>query len=386
MSNLIDQITAAYEREQHQSLQKVTRANELPTSYEAITDEWLTAVLCVKQPGAQVVSHTRSAVDNGTSNRCGIQVSYNDAGRKVGLPERLFCKATHGLSNRIVFGLSGMAFGEVTFYNAIRGLLNIEAPRSCFAKVDMHSFNSLVMLIDLTAEGTEFCSHHTRMTRQRTERQLQLLAEMHGKGYSDPLVQSQISQYSTWPEWFGNTLGYGMKEGSEQGFLRAEEFIPTWLYRRHQEIWPATLKSVEQHRQLPLTLAHGDAHLKNWYITGNGEMGLSDWQCAHRGHWGRDIAYAISTALTVEERRQWERDLLRFYLDRLQKAGGPAISFDECWKHYRQQLITALTWWTITLNPAPDMPPDMQPRDAALEFVHRITTAMDDVATLDSFE
>lgn len=111
MSNLIEQITAAYEREQHQGFRKVTRANELPTSYEAITDEWLTAVLCGKHPGAQVVGHTTSAVDNGTSNRCGIRVSYNDAGRKVGLPERLFCKATHGLSNHIVFGLSGHGEG-----------------------------------------------------------------------------------------------------------------------------------------------------------------------------------------------------------------------------------------------------------------------------------
>jgi aminoglycoside phosphotransferase (APT) family kinase protein len=145
------------------------------------------------------------------------------------------------------------------------------------------------------------------------------------------------------------------------------------------------LASVERHNQLPQTLGHGDVHLKNWYIAGSGAMGLSDWQCAHRGHWGRDFAYTISTALTVENRRAWDRELLQFYLDRMQAAGGPKIDFNEAWGHYRQQLLSALTWWTVTLTP-PEGMPDMQPRDITLEFIRRITTAMDDVDALDSLQ
>jgi hypothetical protein len=113
-------------------------------------------------------------------------------------------------------------------------------------------------------------------------------------------------------------------------------------------------------------------------------MGLSDWQCVSRGHWGRDFGYTIGTALTIEDRRAWERDLLDFYLDQLYAAGGPKVSFDEGWVHYRQQLTTALTWWTITYNPAPGMP-HMQPIDTAREFVKRLATAIDDLESLDSF-
>ena len=57
--------------------------------------------------------------------------------------------------------------------------------------------------------------------------------------------------------------------------------------------------------------------------------------------------------------------------------------FDEAWMHYRQQLMTVLTWWAVTLTP-PEGLPDMQPRDITLEFLRRITTAMDDVDTLGS--
>jgi hypothetical protein len=175
-----------------------------------------------------------------------------------------------------------------------------------------------------------------------------------------------------------------MKEGSNQGFLDAEWVVPPQLYRRFDEIWPATAASVERHNQLPHTLAHGDVHLKNWYIAGNGQMGLSDWQCCHRGHWGRDFAYTISTALTIDDRRAWDKDLLRYYLERLRAAGGPKVEFNEAWLHYRQQLMSALTWWTVTLSPPAGMP-DMQPKDITLEFIRRIATAIDDVDALASF-
>jgi hypothetical protein len=135
---------------------------------------------------------------------------------------------------------------------------------------------------------------------------------------------------------------------------------------------------------LPNTLAHNDVHLKNWYVLPNNVMGLSDWQCCGRGHWGRDVAYTIATALTVEDRREWERELVAYYVEKLTEAGVKGVTFEEAWLHYRKQLLSALTWWTITLRPAEGMP-DMQPLDITLEFIRRISTAMDDVGTLDLF-
>jgi thiamine kinase-like enzyme len=229
-----------------------------------------------------------------------------------------------------------------------------------------------------------FCDHTTDMTRARTESQMALLARAHGQGYSNPSLQDALGQIVAWPEFFTKTLDFGMEAGSNKGFLDGVDVIPYSTFKRFDEVWPKTLQSVERHNSLPLTLMHGDVHLKNWYIAGNGEMGLSDWQTVSRGHWSRDVCYAISSALTVENRRLWEKDLLRFYLDHLQAAGGPKVDFDDAWLNYRQQLMTALTWWTITLAPTDDIP-DMQPRDITLEMVKRIGTAVDDCGSLDSF-
>ena len=383
MSELVSRITAAYEADKQRGIRAVVSAEELPLSYEAITERWLTAILCRDHPEAAVTAFRLDALDNGSSNRRKIAVEYNAAGRAAGLPTALFCKASQDLANRIVLGISGGSRCEVLFYNDIRPLLDIEAPRSFFARFDPETFNSIVVLSDLSASATEFCNHETRMTRRRAESQLELLAKMHGSCYANAGLRERLSALPSWPEFFHNTRAFGIEHGSNRGFLAAEEVIPPDLYRRFAEIWPATIASVELHKQLPLTLAHGDVHLKNWYVAESGEMGLGDWQCASRGHWGRDVAYAISTALTVEDRRAWEKDLLRFYLDHLRSAGGPSVSWEEAWLHYRQQLMSALTWWTITLTPTADLP-DMQPQDVTLEFIRRIATAMDDVDTLGS--
>ena len=220
----------------------------------------------------------------------------------------------------MVLGISGGSYVETTFYGHIRPLLDIEAPRSYYARFDPETFNSLIILGDISDEVTEFCSHNTPMPRTRAESEMRLLASLHGTCYRDPRAKAELERIPTWPEFFQRTQAFGIREGSNEGFLAAKEVIPPAVYSRFDEIWPKTLLSVERHNQLPLTLAHGDVHLKNWYVAGNGEMGLGDWQCAGRGHWGRDVVYSLATALTTENRRAWEKDLLRYYLDAT--AGG----------------------------------------------------------------
>jgi hypothetical protein len=381
MSELVARIEAAYRREAEHNREAVA-AQDLPLSFESITSRWLTAVLCPRAPGAEVLSHRLGQTDNGSSNRRRIALTYNDAGRAAGLPEWVFCKATHGLTNRIILGVSGGARSEALFYNGVRRLLAIEAPIGYFAACDPETFNSMVMLADLTGKAQAFCDHKTVMTRKRVESQLRLLATLHGRCYSDETLRRRTRDFPTFRHFFSNTLKFGLRESAAAGFLAAEAVVPARLFRRHAEIWPATVAAVEASDALPHTLTHGDVHLKNWYVALSGEMGLGDWQCAARSHWGRDFAYAVATALAVKDRRAWERELLAYYLDRLALAGGPVTDIDTAWNIYRQQLASALAWWTITLCPTPGMP-DMQPRDVSLEFIRRIATAMDDVDSLD---
>jgi len=166
--------------------------------------------------------------------------------------------------------------------------------------------------------------------------------------------------------------------------IRAEAVIPPDLSRSRAEVWPATIKALALHNKETPTLLHSDVHLGNWYVTGDGRMGLCDWQCLGKGHWARDVSYAISATLAIEDRRAWERDLLKRYLAQMGEKCALGISFDRAWSLYRQQIPLALLMWTPTLVHTRTTP-DMQPEEMSLEMIKRITTAMSDVESLDSF-
>lgn len=71
----------------------------------------------------------------------------------------------------------------------------------------------------------------------------------------------------------------------------------------------------------PLILTHFDSRLENFVFETDSEVALIDWQLMSRLHPGWDIAYFLGTSLPVEQRRQWQDDLLSRYLGGL-KTGG----------------------------------------------------------------
>lgn len=357
--------------------------DDIPAFYECITPEWLSHILCRDHAQAKVRSYRLDEKDSGTSNRRRIFVEYNAAGTELGLPRSVFCKASHDLLNRMLMSASA-AHSEVTFYRSIRPDLDIEAPRAYFAALDTNSYRSIVVLEDL-AQHVTFCRADTSIDRGRVEGQLALLATMHGRYYQSHELEGTLAGVYTWSDRFMRLVKQHDLEGAcRRGFLAAERVIPPAVFSREQEVWPATLASVRMHDDLPQTLNHGDVHLKNWYVTHAGAMGLNDFQVIFRGHWARDVAYVLATALTVENRRNWERDLLRFYLDRLAAAGGPHERLENLWTFYRQQMMTVLAWWTVTMAPSASMP-DMQPVETTLTFLERIGQAIADIESLDAF-
>jgi Phosphotransferase enzyme family len=376
-------IKAAFERDQREDRPAVA-PSDIPWRYEAITPEWMTHILCRDHPEAHVVSVTLDVPDTGTSNRRRIFVDYNDAGTALGLPRSVFCKATVDLRNRLLLSTSAL-LSETTFYNQIRPQLPIEAPEAYLAVYDPESFASIVVLKDLAGK-VAFCDQHTQMTLERVQDQLRLLATLHGHFYRSPQLDGALAHLFRYDDRFrALDRDHDFKGMCEAGLHGAADVVPPRLMAREAQVWAATVRASERHGALPLTVTHGDVHLKNWYITCEGRMGLSDWQVTSKGHWSRDLAYTITTALTTEQRRAWERDLVLYYLDAFAAAGGEAVSFDEAWCNYRQQLLTTLAWWTMTLTPLGDVP-DMQPRDITLEFIRRIAVAIDDLDALDSLD
>jgi len=357
--------------------------DDVPWCAEAISPDWLTAVLCGRVKGARVVSVEICGGDQGSSVRRHLKAAYNEEGRNVGLPENLFCKTTPTVLTRLATGLS--AAGEARFYRQIRPELNIEAPSCYHSAWDRKSGRSVHLFNDLIAtKAAQFCKWPTPISRQQAEQIVDTLATVHGRYYDSARFSSDLKWLLTFEDFFRAGERVGLRECHERAMTQAEAVIPQDVSRRRAGIWPSTIKALELHAKGTPTLLHSDVHLGNWYITGEGRMGLCDWQCLGKGHWARDVSYAISTTLAIEDRRAWERDLLKRYLDQMQEKCGLGITFDEAWDLYRQQIFLALLTWTPTLVHTRTTP-DMQPEEMSLEMIKRMTAALSDLESFSSF-
>ena len=379
----VARIADIFSHETHNA--KVTRASEVPTSYDSLTTEWLTDVMCRGVSGAKVEGFRFGERDDGSSNRRRIFLTYNDAGTKAGLPATVFCKCAETLQTRTVLGISGAAAGEANFFNKIRGRVAMEAPTAYYAGYDPNNHATILVLRDLAGE-VKYCDSDTPFDWAMASGQMSNLARLHATFFKSPELGTASIPYRTWTQWWRDMMkaSPNFAASCDQAFGQSEDLMAPRLFKRRAEVWPATTKSVDRHLELPQTLIHCDVHPRNWYRTNDGKMGLGDWQCMGVGHWARDVVYAMTTALTVENRRKWEKDLVRFYLDKMRELGAPQMSEEETWTNLRQQLFTALAFWTITLVPAPEMP-DMQPVGPTREFLRRLYAAIDDHDALDSF-
>jgi hypothetical protein len=380
----LEQLKAAYAEEQIHPYKARTLA-DVPINYEAITPEWLTAAICRGTPDAAVTGFEIVDRSNGSSNRARLRLRYNEAGIEAKLPPTVFCKAAEKLESRLTVGRSGCALAEVDFFAKVRPRLDIEAPVGFHGGFNPDNCAYIVVMHDLGVD-TPFSDEHTVITRARAEAMVTLLARFHATFYQNPDLETPALPYLHWSDWWRRMMEVSPDFGAscDIGFDRAESVVPPRLFKRRGEIWPLTEESVSRQRHLPSTLIHNDVHVKNWYIKPDGTMGLGDWQIITAGHWSRDLIYALSVGLTVENRRAWDRDLIRLYLEKSAEYGMPRIPLDEALLYCRQQLLSVLAFWTITLQPARDMP-DMQPVPLTLAFMERITHAMDDLDALDSF-
>ena len=357
---------------------------DVPHGYERITPEWMTQVMCRNVPGAHVTRLELGEASSGSSNRQRIFLDYDIAGLAAGLPRSVFCKGSMVLANRLLLGTTRCARGEATFFNKIRPRVPIQVPTPIHAAYDERTYGYIVVMEDLTGIA-QFCDETTSVDFERAADMVRLLANLHAPFYESAELGTSTVPYMQWSDWWLSQMevspDYG--ESCDRGFEAARHVIPARLFQRRAEIWPRTMESCELHRTLPRCLIHCDTHLKNWFVL-NGRSGLCDWQVVNIGHWSRDFIYAMSTALTIENRRKWLPDLLEMYLETMAEKGVPKVGADEALTYCRQQLLSVLAFWTITLRPAKGMPP-MQPDATSLCFLERISAAMDDLDALDSF-
>ena len=338
----------------------------LPSSPEGITAEWLGRVLGTRFPAVTVEKLRISRILWGTATKVLLDVTY--AGRPGGpVPTNLCLKA--GLDDRLQKVSSDAIHAmEARFYGQLRDRLDTPAPRSYYASVDEAGRTGLVILEDLTAAGCRFVEPGDVLTPDQVACGLGHQARWHA------------ATWGTTPADLPGVKVGSMTRKAAKLFFRedywdahfAQEDVPRYpqhlqdphtLYQAFQALWAYDDGVVH-------CFQHGDAHLGNAFVRPGGDLGFVDWQCYCLGPWSYDVAYFISGALTISDRRAHEAGLLRYYLDQLALAGGPRISFDDAWRDYVRHLVHGLIW-TMT-------PKVMQPAERSRVMSDRHVAAVED--------
>jgi hypothetical protein len=318
----------------------------LPRGWDDITPDWMTAALSRHHPGA-VVDGVRVALrDDGTNRRARLALSYS-AGSG---PATVFAKAVDPEHAELVAMTSGLYHEPRLFTSDVE--LPLDHPTVYAALIDENRSDFLMIMEDVVARGADPRDSTRPMTIEQVADGVRGLARMHSQfwgdrvttnaalGWLEPFVAFEGMQYAPLDiahERLGDTVPAEITAMSG-----TELFVDIWAR------YIGTLTDA----QSPQTLLHGDPHIGNTYVLPDdhpGEkVGFLDWQMVRRGNWSLDLGYFLQGALTVEDRRSGERDLLTEYRGALSLPVDEMPDAEDLWLRYRASAAHGLAIWMAT--------------------------------------
>jgi hypothetical protein len=347
-----------------------TSTAQLPREIEQITAEWMTSVLSENYPGTVVTGLHIGTVIAGTATKIRLLLAYNEAGHRHQLPATMWLKGgfiRHGYT----FDASFIA--EAKFFASWAPEMNINIPGSYWTGWEEDQ-QGLVLLEDLAAKNVEFGLATRPITVNQQAQTLELLARMHARWWESPSLKT-LKNYSTVWQAADKVVMMMLEPSYYNDCLSKRRCDAIAAPYRDRDRLIAGLRSQwAKSPNIPQCFSHGDAHLGNMYFETDGRPGFLDWQAWQEGPYMVDVAYSLIGNLTVECRRQNERDLLATYLAALAANGVETPpSLDDAWEAYRRHAMHGLMW-AFT-------PTEMQPEDVVTAEGDRFGTAVVDLDT-----
>jgi len=205
-----------------------------------------------------------------------------------------------------------------------------------------------MIMEDVVARGGDPRDSTRPMTVEQVAKGVRGLARLHSAywgdrltanpalGWVEPFVAFEGMQYAPLHiahERLGDTVAAEIL-----GLTGEQLFIDIWA------CYIATLTTS------PQTLLHGDPHIGNTYVLPDDDVGFLDWQMVRRGNWSLDLGYFVQGALTIEERRRSERELLDEYRAALTLPADEMPSQEDVLLRYRASVAHGLAIWMATLS------------------------------------
>jgi hypothetical protein len=350
-------------------INKRLEPSEIPQSWNDVTPEWMTEALSSRCPGARVSEVRLVLIDNGTNRRARFGLSYEEGSG----PDVVFLKAEGDF--REAHARNGNMFNEPDLFAA--GVsIPVDHPLAYQVLIDRPSLDYVIVMEDVTRRGADPRDATRPLTVDQVACGLRGLARLHSRywGFSAS-THPELAWVQTWEPTEGFAEGLvaripsGLERGAECLPADVQEFDVPYI----MDIWARGVKSLAQE---PVTLLHGDPHIGNTYVLPDGDVGFLDWQVLRRGNWSQDVGYFLVSALTVEDRRGSEAELIEVYRDALTVPAGERPTAEEAWLRYRASPAYGLAVWLATLGTDTS-----QRRDVCLSLSERYATALLELGT-----
>ncbi|WP_231386815.1 ecdysteroid 22-kinase family protein [Nocardia sp. BMG111209] len=307
--------------------------------------------------------------DDGTNRRARLALSYATGDG----PATVFVKAVDPAHRDLVRLTSGLFHEPRLFASGVS--LPLEHPRVYAAVIDEPGEDFLLVMEDLTARGADPRDATRPLTPAQAISGVRGLGRMHGK-YWDQRVHTEPALHWLEPfvPWDGMEIAPLPSALESLGDQAPPEVHALTMQRLIEDVWKPYIHSLTR---APQTLLHGDPHIGNTYLTTDGQVGFLDWQVARRGNWSLDLGYFLQGALTTDDRRAAEPELLEHYRDALELPADELPSMDEIRLRYRASVAHGLTLWLATAS-AGEL---WQRPDIALALAQRYSAAYTDLDT-----
>lgn len=345
----------------------------LPATLDDISSHWLHEALSTRFPGAAVTGFAVEKILHGTATKAKLRLDYAP-GSAAGAPETLWIKA--GMEEHSAFMATiGIYEHEAQFYRDLSARLSLAAPDCFYAAAEPSSRRGVLLLEDLDRLNARMCSASEPVSTEVVREGLTALAHLHDVWLEAPELDEH--------PWLDPPL---QKDDHYFTTNSTPDVLAKWLNEPRGKTFPAAIRDPErlssalgllsrQVLQEPHGILHGDIHVGNSYhVSGEGTR-FYDWQVVGKGPGMFDVAYYMGSALSVEDRRSAERDLIAHYVACRNASGRATIDFETEWHGYRRYL--AYGCWAWVTNP-----PEFQLEDLCVITSNRFAAAMDD---LDSF-
>ncbi|KAF2970414.1 hypothetical protein GQX73_g3155 [Xylaria multiplex] len=335
----------------------------LPCVANEITPQWLSSVL-----GVKVKSIKRTGELPGTATKLYIIAKHEKGERRLCLKG--------GFNPAFIEQMPWIVMiyqREVEFFNRIAPTLKgMDLPKSWWAG---HTTNQgIVVMEDLAARGCQFGNPVETWPVYRVRQGVEQLAALHAKTWGVcpedyPWLTSDYDQAILTLMQTYSAVVNGPDRPYVQEYLRDQDRVTAVLKKHYRSRNPKFQ-----------ALLHGDAHLGNTYLD-RGAPRFLDWQMIHIGSAFHDVAYYITGALTIENRRAYEWKLIDHYLSVLAKFGvrkNLKSSDEDLRIEYKKSILAGIGWMMC--------PYEMQPRECVHAMAVRYATALDDHKVLDLVE